>query len=98
MSANAGAMGNLQSMFTEFFGGGVAVNTAKGGFSTTLDPSTGTYKTTISAPGVTVAAGGVGQSPISLWSQLTSTTGGIGTFLIIGVVLLVAVMWFGRGR
>ncbi len=98
MTANSSAQNNVQSIFTEFFGGGLAVATPSGGFSTTLDPTTGTYKTTISAPGVTVAAGGVGQNPVSLWTQLTTTTGGVGIFIILAMVGLVAFFFFRRGR
>ena len=99
MSANANAMSSLQTVLEDFIGGGLSVNTPNGGFSTVLDPSTGSYKTTIATKnGTSVTSAGVGQTPVGLWQQLTTTTGG--NWLAIGVIAIIAILgisWI-RGR
>lgn len=99
MSANQNALSNLQSVVEDFLGGGISVQGKTGGFSTVLDPTTGTYKTTIVTGGKTITAGGVGQSPVSFWTQLTSTSSG--NWILIGGVLILIVFGFsvlkGRG-
>jgi len=98
MSANANAMGNLQAFAKEFLGGGIAVQTPNGGFSTTLDPGTGTYKTAIATKNIMITTGGLGQSPLSFWNQLTSTTSGQGGLILIGIVVIALVFFMFRGR
>lgn len=93
MSANAGVMSNLQTALTDFLGGGISVQGPTGGFSTTLDPATGTYKTVIKAGNTTVSTAGVGQAPGGLWNQLTGTTSGqllLGAGIIIAAIIAFA--------
>jgi hypothetical protein len=90
MSAAAPAMSSLQSTLEDFLGGGISVQENNGtGFSTVLDPTTGTYKTTIKTANTTVTTAGVGQSPVSLWTQLTSTASG--NWILIGVALIAVI-------
>jgi hypothetical protein len=96
-SASAPAMSSLQSTLEDFLGGGLSVQENNGtGFSTVLDPTTGTYKTTIKTANTTVTTAGVGQSPVSLWQQLTSTSSG--NWILIGLVLIVAIFAVTRIR
>lgn len=92
MSASQNAMSNLQTALEDFLGGGLSVQTPSGGFSTVLDPTTGTYKTTIQTRNATITTAGAGQSPVSLWEQLTTTASG--NWILIGVVLIVIIAAF----
>lgn len=97
MSANANSMSNLQTALVDFLGGGFSVQTKSGGFSTVLDPTTGTYKTTIATPGATVTAAGGGQSPVSLWQQLTTTASGNWVLIgLLAVLVILGVSFFKR--
>jgi hypothetical protein len=97
-SASANAMSTFQSTLEDFLGGGISIQGKNDGFSTVLDPITGTYKTTIKAGTVTATSAGVGQSPVSFWQQLTTTSSG--NWILIGVVLIAVVLGFSmlKGR
>lgn len=98
MSASQSAMSNLQTALEDFIGGGLSVRTPSGGFSTVLDPTTGTYKTTIQSGNTVVTTAGAGQSPVSLWNQLTMTASGNWILLGLAALVLVAVVsLFRRG-
>jgi len=85
------------SWLTNVFGGGLTIKNSHGaGFSTVLDPATGSYKTNVSTgPGGTqVVVAGAGQSPVSTWTSLTNTTSG--NWLIFGVVAIVVILVVGH--
>ena len=98
MSAAAPAMSSLQTTLEDFLGGGLSIQGKNDGFSTVLDPTTGTYKTTIRTGTTTVTAAGAGQSPVSLWSQLTTTSSGNLILVGVAVIALILVVGLFRGR
>jgi len=86
MSANSNAMSNLQTAFQEFLGGGIDVQGKTGGFSTVLNPTTGTYQTTIKTSGTTVKTAGLGASPTGLSGSLQNLFSS--NWVLIGIALI----------
>lgn len=93
MSASSSVMGNLQTTLEDFLGGGISVKNKNGsGFQSVLDPATGSYATTIKTGGAVVSAGGVGQAPGGIYTQLTATTSG--KFLLFGGIAIIGLIGF----
>lgn len=93
MSATSPAMSSFQSTLEEFLGGGINVQTKSGsGFSTVLDPTTGTYVTNVRTGGATVTAAGAGQTPVPFLQQLQTTSSGRWILLGFAAVIIIAVI------
>lgn len=94
MSATSPMMANF---IEPFLGGGLSIKSASGeGFSTVYDPTTGSYKTQINAGGVTATAAGAGQTPVSIWQSLTTTSSG--NWLLLGLAALILIFTLGHFR
>ena len=81
-------MSASQSWLTNLLGGGIAVTSGGDSFSTIYDPTTGSFKTSIKAGDTGVSVAGAGQTPVSAWQSLTTTTSGM-YILAAGAIILV---------
>ena len=96
MSASGSWLSNISS---EFLGGGISIHNAKGkGFSTVLDPATGTYKTNISTGGVNATVAGIGQTPGSFTQNLSTIFSSSWVVLAVGAVLIILILGTLRRR